>query len=544
VNIIKQRTAFCLTIAVIVAVYLVNVEFIPPVGSCYGPCITSDIDKTQVNINDTVTVTGQVSPPAENKTIRVAFTKPDYTYVEQYILTDPKTGNFTVTQRLDMAGYWNIFAINGVDSDRLFAVVTDPSNPNAPLPSPAISLKVNTNYSLITATVALLSIGIVGVVYGARKKAIKISSFRFLVQIGLLFLIFFGVFVDHANFPIPAAQISPHENLVANSAFSVSMPDGLPVPFFGCYYPCGKTVTCALWQIQAYIYPFFNVGGGWGVHYTSTGVERLAVVFGIIIVAAVILGRVFCGWVCPFGLYVDVMTRIRKAVNVKRRSFSDKFNNKLHQLSYLILAFIIILSVVFSSEAFAGTQVVPGTQKGGFVWEYFSVPFCQVCPMRPLCILSDVTIGLMRPGWTVQDTTGVVYQLGFLLTSTNLIILALVTAAAFFFRRSWCQICPLGGLIALFNRFPPFKWISGVRLNKQEEKCKSCGICKRVCPTQVREVYDKKNGDVASSQCIWCLRCVEMCPYEDCLQFKFAGKTVLKSRNWLTSSNNDKVEGN
>jgi hypothetical protein len=485
-----------------------------------------------------------VSPPGENKTIRVAFTKPDYTYVEQYILTDPKTGNFTVTQRLDMAGYWNIFAINGVDSDRLFAVVTDPSNPNAPLPSPAISLKVNTNYSLITATVALLSIGIVGVVYGARKKAIKISSFRFLVQIGLLFLIFFGVFVDHANFPIPAAQISPHENLVANSAFSVSMPDGLPVPFFGCYYPCGKTVTCALWQIQAYIYPFFNVGGGWGVHYTSTGVERLAVVFGIIIVAAVILGRVFCGWVCPFGLYVDVMTRIRKAVNVKRRSFSDKFNNKLHQLSYLILAFIIILSVVFSSEAFAGTQVVPGTQKGGFVWEYFSVPFCQVCPMRPLCILSDVTIGLMRPGWTVQDTTGVVYQLGFLLTSTNLIILALVTAAAFFFRRSWCQICPLGGLIALFNRFPPFKWISGVRLNKQEEKCKSCGICKRVCPTQVREVYDKKNGDVASSQCIWCLRCVEMCPYEDCLQFKFAGKTVLKSRNWLTSSNNDKVEGN
>jgi len=24
-----------------------------------------------------------------------------------------------------------------------------------------------------------------------------------------------------------------------------------------------------------------------------------------------------------------------------------------------------------------------------------------------------------------------------------------------------------------------------------------------------------------------------MCPYEDALQLKFAGKTVMKSRNWL-----------
>ena len=75
-----------------------------------------------------------------------------------------------------------------------------------------------------------------------------------------------------------------------------------------------------------------------------------------------------------------------------------------------------------------------------------------------------------------------------------------------------------------------------MRLNKVEEKCTKCGICKRVCPTQVKEVYEQKSGDVASSQCIYCLRCVEMCPSEDCLQFKFAGKTVCKSRNWLIKS--------
>ncbi len=113
---IRKQTFLCLSIAALVAVYFLSVQ-VAPTNSCYGPCITADIDKTQLNINQTVTVTGQVCPPAENKTIRVAFTRPDYTYIEQYVLTDPVTGNFIVTQKLDMAGYWNIFPIDGHISD-------------------------------------------------------------------------------------------------------------------------------------------------------------------------------------------------------------------------------------------------------------------------------------------------------------------------------------------------------------------------------------------------------------------------------------------
>jgi ferredoxin len=226
------------------------------------------------------------------------------------------------------------------------------------------------------------------------------------------------------------------------------------------------------------------------------------------------------------------MTRLRKVLKIKHRSFSPGFNEKFHQLSYIVLALIIILSVVFASQALAGIQLVPGTQPGGFTYTYFSQPFCQVCPMKPLCILAESGVGLMKAQWVFGPTTGQFWQLGQYLTSINLIILAVVTVAAFFFRRSWCRICPLGGLIALFNRFPPFKWVSGVRLEKAEEKCTKCGVCKRVCPTQVTEVYDKKGGDVTTSQCLLCLRCVEMCPEKGCLQFKFAGKTVCSSRNW------------
>jgi ferredoxin-type protein NapH len=539
---IKQRTILCLSIAALITVYVLSVQYIEPTNSCYGPHITSQIDRTHLNINETVTITGQVCPAEQNKTVRVAFTRPDYSWIDQFTLTDPVTGNFSVTQKLDMAGYWNIFPIDGHISDRLFAQVTDPSNPNASPPPPVIPQNYRPNYSVIGASAVLLSLGGVAAYFGTRNKTRKISSLRLFVQIGLVFVIFFGIFVDHYGFPNPAAQIAPHEIPIGTSIFGVGMPDGLPAPFFGCYYPCGRTVTCALWQIQTYIYPFFDVGGGWGVQYDSTGLARLAIVFGVIILSAVVLGRFFCGWVCPFGLYVDLMTRLRKALKIKRRNFSDRFNTRFHQLGYVILALLIILSVVFGSQAISGTQLMDGTQRGGSIYTYFSAPFCQVCPMKPFCILAETSVGLMKTDWIVQNTTGQFLQLGFYITSTNLIILALVTAAAFFFRRSWCKICPLGALIALFNRFPPFKWISGVRLNKVEEKCTKCGICKRVCPTQVTEVYEKKSGDVATSQCIYCLRCVEMCPYEDCLQFKFAGKAVCRSRNWLIKSDSIKGE--
>ena len=531
----KQRVILCSALVAIALLFALNSSGIQPARACYGPCITANISSTQINIHETVTVTGQICPPAPNTTIRVAFTRPDYTFIEQYVLTDSETGEFTVTQRLDTAGFWNIFPIYGFICDRLYANVTDPSASVSPTLIPSSVPFAKTNYLVIAMAAVSVGIGVVAVATGMRNKTRKISSFRLFVQILFVFILFTGIFTDHQNLPIPAAQLSPHDLAAGTSLFGYPMPDGLTVPTFGCWYPCGRTVTCALWQIQAYIYPFWNAGNGWGVHYDTSGLERLAVVVGCVILAAVVLGRFWCGWICPFGLYQDVITRIRKALKVRHRLFSDRFNERFHQLSYVILALIIILCVIFGSQAIAGTQLVAGTETGGFIYSYFSAPFCQVCPMKPICVLAEISVGIMRPEWIVSPMPGEFYQLGQYITSLNVAILIIVTAAAFFYRRSWCRICPLGALIALFNRFPPFKWISVVRLEKKEEKCTKCGICKRVCPTQVKEVYEKKGGDVTTSNCLLCLRCVEMCPEEGCLNFKVAGKTAVKSRNWLNN---------
>jgi polyferredoxin len=132
-----------------------------------------------------------------------------------------------------------------------------------------------------------------------------------------------------------------------------------------------------------------------------------------------------------------------------------------------------------------------------------------------------------------QIAYGPFWITGYYLTSINVILFIAITLLSIAYRRFFCRICPLGALTALFSTFSPFKQIALTKLNKEKEKCTKCGVCKRVCPTQATDMYEKKGGDVTESRCMLCARCVEMCPYEDALRIDFAGKTIMRSRNWL-----------
>jgi polyferredoxin len=332
---------------------------------------------------------------------------------------------------------------------------------------------------------------------------------------------------------------SPRDRLIGADLLGNQFPDGLSVPILACYYPNGRTVTCAIWQIQAYIFPFWNFPRGYQVLYSTSGLEKLVIVFGSLIVMSLLLGRFFCGWLCPFGLYMDVLTRVRKVFRRRHLSFSEKTNTALGQFRYIIIAVFLILSVIFGSYAIFGTQLIPGTIPGGpegteaGIVSYINEPFCLVCPMKPLCILIECGLGSMKWSYVSQIVVGPFWVIGSYLTSINVAVFIAVTVLSLAYRRFWCRICPLGALTGLFSTFTPFKQIALTRLHKSEEKCTKCGVCKRVCPTQATQVYEKKGGDVTESRCMLCARCVEMCPYEDALELKFAGKSVLKSRNWL-----------
>lgn len=395
-------------------------------------------------------------------------------------------------------------------------------------------------YIVVPLFFLIVAVGIILILKLSKDKTRKFSSLRLFIQIAAVVGIFMGLIIGPFNVTIFAPLgPSPRSNLLGADLLGNQFPDGLSVPFLACYYPNGRTVTCALWQLQAYVFPFWNYPRGYEVTYSTSGLEKLAIVVGSLVAACVVLGRSFCGWICPFGLYQDLLTRLRKSARLRHFNTSVKTNKKLGQASYIIIAVFMIISVIFASYAIIGTELIPGTAPGGpegteaGIISNINEPFCLVCPARPLCIAVECVTGAINWSYISQIVYGPFWISGFYLTSINVIILIVVTLLALAYRRAWCRICPMGGITALFSTFTPFKQVALTKLEKDEQKCTKCGVCKRVCPTQATDMYEKKGGDVTESRCILCARCVEICPYDDVLKLTFAGKTVVKSRNWL-----------
>ena len=262
---------------------------------------------------------------------------------------------------------------------------------------------------------------------------------------------------------------------------------------------------------------------------------RPLLILAVILIMPIVLGRFFCGWICPFGLYLDVLTLIRKAFKIRYINLSDKVNKLLHNLRYVILlAFLALSAVLYMLD--------PPK------WNLLSLmALGLVGVFEPIYLLLGPLVPLIVPWEGPLEIGGLYFSFPYVrevmlysgenfATVGALIFLALVVVSSFFVRRGWCRFCPTGCSIAVVNKLKGFEWAPVLHLDKNEEKCTKCGICKRVCPVQVTEVYEQKGGKIMTSMCMLCLRCVEMCPYEDCLRVNLGGKTVFKSRNWLEPS--------
>jgi len=268
-----------------------------------------------------------------------------------------------------------------------------------------------------------------------------------------------------------------------------------------------------------------------GLFYLFSCTNSLLLILFAIFTMTLILGRFFCGWLCPFGLYFDLVAVIRKRLNVRYWSLSEKLNRNLNRFRYVLLFFFIVLP-------FALSPIEP--------WQWALAIFLTG-PFKPISVLLGPVEPLVIPWRSVLKIydLNISYPYASIITFYSgedfalisvFVFIALTLASSFIVRRFWCRFCPTGASFAILNKFRVFKWIPLLRLNKVEEKCTKCGICKRVCPLRVTEVYDQKGGDIATSMCMLCLRCVEMCPYEDCLKLNMAGRTLFKSRNWLEPS--------
>ena len=241
------------------------------------------------------------------------------------------------------------------------------------------------------------------------------------------------------------------------------------VPGLNCYSCPAAVGACPLGALQNAV--------------ASSASRPAFYIVGILLLFGLALGRVICGWLCPFGLIQELLHKI-PVPKVKKNSVT----RVLSGLKYVILAVFVV--------------AVPGW----YALQKLPVPaFCKyICPAGTL----EGAVGLLSNPVNADKFA----MLGLLFTR-KFVILVLTLAACAFIYRAFCRfICPLGAIYSLFARIA----LLGVRID--EATCTGCGACVRGCPMDVRHPGDR--------ECIQCGACIDLCP-EKAIAIK-AGKIVLK----------------
>jgi ferredoxin-type protein NapH len=185
---------------------------------------------------------------------------------------------------------------------------------------------------------------------------------------------------------------------------------------------------------------------------------------GVLLIVGATVGSLVCGWSCPFGFLQDLLGKIT--------SWKLPLPDWAGHGRYIVLVGLVLL-----------LPLALGYR--GIAYEDQAISICRLCPAGALeaglpYSISNVLAG---EGWLMSWL------------KTGILIGFITTAVVMY--RPWCRVlCPLGGWLALFNRWSWF------HLRYRAESCVACNTCRSHCPVGV-----KVEQRVNVSNCIRCLEC-------------------------------------
>lgn len=226
----------------------------------------------------------------------------------------------------------------------------------------------------------------------------------------------------------------------------------LCVPGLNCYSCPGAVGACPLGALQDSL--------------ARSGKTAPAYIFGILILFGLLLGRIVCGFLCPFGLIQELLYKIRTPKLRKSR-----FTRIASYFKYILLIVVIAIPIIY-----AGIPV-----------------FCKyICPAGTL----EGAVSLLS---NIQNSS-FFEMLGYLFTWKFCVLLFVIVASVFIYRFLCRFICPLGAIYSLFCKIS----LLGVKLDK--DKCINCGLCIQGCKMDIKHVGDH--------ECIQCGECISICPVQ------------------------------
>lgn len=201
---------------------------------------------------------------------------------------------------------------------------------------------------------------------------------------------------------------------------------------------------------------------------TQGTAERVAtfslVLWAAIFVTAPLLGRSFCGWICPFNglqmLWEKVDTRPLRRVR-----------------------FLAVLKYVFWLAWVAGVLSLAVTLQG---WTRFD----------PLY--------LTEHGVSVTEAGNLI---------TYFLLVALVLFPTLLGKRGFCRyLCPFGVWGIVGEKVGHALRVPRLMLTAKPDACTACGACSRACPMDLDVTAMVRGGAMRTTECFLCETCVDTCP--------------------------------
>jgi ferredoxin-type protein NapH len=193
---------------------------------------------------------------------------------------------------------------------------------------------------------------------------------------------------------------------------------------------------------------------------------------GVLALVGAAGGSIVCGWACPFGFVQDLLGKITP----KKILLPGWVGG---------IRYVVLVGLVLLLPMILGFKGIP--------FEDQIVSICRLCPAGALeaGLPYSVKSYMAGNGWMMS---------GF----KTALLLAFI-AAALFIHRPWCRVfCPLGGFLALFNRFSLFH----LRFNAKE--CVECNLCRSRCAMGVK--VDQAVNVTGCIRCLECTKCGALMP--------------------------------
>lgn len=292
-------------------------------------------------------------------------------------------------------------------------------------------------------------------------------------------------------------QLAAFGLLIYGGYLAINIGDQLPT--FACVFEDKRGGSCYLMGFQHQMStPFNRIFTGRGLN-ILIGLCTFAVFF-------IFLNKAWCGFVCPLGTLQDWITKFRTTLGIPYSTYSSPTFNRLKTIKYLLLALLILIPMGIGNS-------IAGLPK---LNHDFGVPFCMICPGRTVLPLFNGDISQLAVDFSSRTKM--------IFSSLGLLVTGLFFSGSFVKKRFICLFCPMSALHYLFSR------ASLLKLTKNADKCSRCGNCYRACDVGIRAIADDlEHKNIVKDDCMMCLKCVEACPEEKCLQVTFVSMPVFES---------------